>query len=448
MDKKAIVHIMTKSRMKSDVFTSDIDAIEEISEKYWVKNVIFYKWEPIEYADLITKLEKFGIFVYNYQNKEDLKEQVVNFSKEYEVVFVTTAIELLINTVNEVKEALWRPLSEDPDIFRNKFLQRELIQDHNPDLWIKFMKWTPEDLNIEEIENHVWYPFIIKPVDWVQSSWVAKIRNRSDYNNYMKTYNDFHDRLKSRWVDNKDLIVEEFIDGTLYSIDYYVNDNWDTTISKPVKVRLWIDVKVNDYCNIARISSEKTESEFKWKRLKTFVNSTIKATGIKNTFVHHEFKINSKWELKTIELNGRLGWWRLELIKRAYDFNMYEMVCNPDIKIWKLKESNIVVNIYSTKRWMLRAYNEELLEKIEKRDSVYKIEKYDGFLWKETWLTKDWFIKVWAIRMANKDYDELAKDFRYIKNKYKDLLIIDEFDENHNIKEKWIFSKIREYINR
>jgi hypothetical protein len=31
---------------------------------------------------------------------------VVNFSKEYEVVFVTTAIELLINTVNEVKEAL------------------------------------------------------------------------------------------------------------------------------------------------------------------------------------------------------------------------------------------------------------------------------------------------------------------------------------------------------
>lgn len=448
MDKKAIVHIMTKSRMKSDVFTSDIDAIEEISEKYWVKNVIFYKWEPIEYADLITKLEKFGIFVYNYQNKEDLKEQVVNFSKEYEVVFVTTAIELLINTVNEVKEALWRPLSEDPDIFRNKFLQRELIQDHNPDLWIKFMKWTPEDLNIEEIENHVWYPFIIKPVDWVQSSWVAKIRNRSDYNNYMKTYNDFHDRLKSRWVDNKDLIVEEFIDGTLYSIDYYVNDNWDTTISKPVKVRLWIDVKVNDYCNIARISSEKTESEFKWKRLKTFVNSTIKATGIKNTFVHHEFKINSKWELKTIELNGRLGWWRLELIKRAYDFNMYEMVCNPDIKIWKLKESNIVVNIYSTKRWMLRAYNEELLEKIEKRDSVYKIEKYDWFLWKETWLTKDWFIKVWAIRMANKDYDELAKDFRYIKNKYKDLLIIDEFDENHNIKEKWIFSKIREYINR
>lgn len=448
MDKKAIVHIMTKSRMKSDVFTSDIDAIEEVSEKYWVKNVIFYKGEPIEYADLITKLEKFGIFVYNYQNKEDLKEQVLKFSQDYEVIFVTTAIELLINTVNEVKEALWRSISDNPDIFRNKFLQRELIQDHNPDLWIKFMKWTPDDLDIKEIEEHVGYPFIIKPVDWVQSSWVAKIRNKSDYNNYMKTYQDFHDRLKSRWVDNKDLIVEEFIDGTLYSLDYYVNDDWETTISKPVKVRLWIDVKVNDYCNIARISSEKTEWEFKWKRLKTFVNSTIKATWIKNTFVHHEFKINSKWELKTIELNGRLWGWRLELIKRAYDFNMYEMICDPDIKIWKLKESNIVVNIYASKRWMFRAYNEELLEKIEKRESVYKIEKYDWYIGKEVWLTKDWFVKVWAIRMSNKDYQELAKDFRYIKNKYKELLIIDEFDNKHNVRKKWVFSKIREYINR
>jgi hypothetical protein len=43
MYKKAIIHLMTKSRMKSEVFSSDIDAMEELSEKYGVKNVIFYK---------------------------------------------------------------------------------------------------------------------------------------------------------------------------------------------------------------------------------------------------------------------------------------------------------------------------------------------------------------------------------------------------------------------
>jgi len=57
---------------------------------------------------------------------------------------------------------------------------------------------------------------------------------------------------------------------------------------------LGIDYDFDDYCCTARISSEKTEKEFKGKRIKTFINSTIKATGIRNTFVHHELKINSK----------------------------------------------------------------------------------------------------------------------------------------------------------
>jgi len=31
-----------------------------------------------------------------------------------------------------------------------------------------------------------------------------------------------HDRLKTRGIDNKILIVEEYIDGKMYSIDYFV----------------------------------------------------------------------------------------------------------------------------------------------------------------------------------------------------------------------------------
>jgi len=90
------------------------------------------------------------------------------------------------------------------------------------------------------------------------------------------------------------LIVEEFIDGKMYSVDYYVDFDGNVLMSKPVKVKLGIDVGIDDYCNIARICTEKTQDEFKGKRLKTFVNSTVKATGIRNTFVHHEIKINSK----------------------------------------------------------------------------------------------------------------------------------------------------------
>jgi hypothetical protein len=39
----------------------------------------------------------------------------------------------------------------------------------------------------------------------------------------MDSYQEFHDRLKSKGIDTHELIVEEFIDGKLYSIDYFVD---------------------------------------------------------------------------------------------------------------------------------------------------------------------------------------------------------------------------------
>jgi len=49
--------------------------------------------------------------------------------------------------------------------------------------------------------------------------------------------------------------------------------------------------------------------------------------------------------------------------------------------------------------------------------------------------------------MSNKEYDKLAKDFDYIKKNYSKMLIIDEFDENMQIKKKNIFKILREYLN-
>lgn len=447
MNKKAIIHLMTKSRMKSEVFSADIDAMEEISEKHPIKNVIFYKWEKIEYVDLMSKLEKLWIILHNYSNRDDLKQKVLDFSKEYEILYVNTALELLINSTNTLKKALWQKTTQNTKIFRNKYLQREIIQNHNSNLWVKFLKWTIENLDISDIEKTLGYPFIIKPIDWVQSSWVAKIKNKKDFEKYVKTYKDFHDRLEARGIDNKELLLEEFIDWTLYSIDYFVNQEWEIFSSKPVKQRLLSDIKIDDYWVLARISSKKTEGEFKWKKLLSFISDTVKATSIRNTYVHHEFKINSKWELKTIELNGRIGWWRLELLKKSYWLNIYELILWENYKSSKLKESNIVVNIYATSRWILKDFNHKLLEKIKNRDSVYSIETDYSAVWKEIGPTKDGFIKIWAIKLSNKNYNYLASDFDFIKKHYSKLLIIDEFDENMKIKKKNIFKLFREYFN-
>jgi hypothetical protein len=48
------------------------------------------------------------------------------------------------------------------------------------------------------------------------------------------------------------------------------------------------------------------EEKFEDKEIEEFVHETVKACGIKNTFIHHEFKKTTKGKLKTIEINGRI----------------------------------------------------------------------------------------------------------------------------------------------
>ena len=151
MRNKAIVHIMSKDRMKWSALKADLDAIEELWEKYGINNIIFYKWEKIDYSYLISKLEKYWIYTQNYSNKKDLLEKVKKINERYEIIFVYTALELMIKTANFVRIWLNHVVSAEPNIFRDKSLQRKFLQENAPELGVKFLKWEPEKLDLKLI---------------------------------------------------------------------------------------------------------------------------------------------------------------------------------------------------------------------------------------------------------------------------------------------------------
>jgi|TARA_Y100001960_G_scaffold130702_1_gene139006 glutamate racemase len=61
-------------------------------------------------------------------------------------------------------------------------------------------------------------------------------------------------------------------------------------------------------------------------------------------------------------------------MKKAFDLNLYELIVNPETKPGVLKQNNIAVNIYATQSGILTEFNEKLLEKISKRETVYEVE--------------------------------------------------------------------------
>ncbi|MGB2111365.1 MAG: hypothetical protein ACPHY8_06150 [Patescibacteria group bacterium] len=54
------------------------------------------------------------------------------------------------------------------------------------------------------------------------------------------------------------------------------------------------DLQIDDYFNACMHASQKVEREVDRQTLETFIRDCVEITGIKNTFVHHEFKITQK----------------------------------------------------------------------------------------------------------------------------------------------------------
>lgn len=417
---------MDKSRFKGTGFYYEIDIYEKLYINHGVKNLIFYKGASYKDKEFLAELEEKGVSIVSYTSQKNLITKVKDFQKQWEILYVNTTAELLINTSNRVKKELWQKTSKYPKMFRDKYIQRKLLQDNWGQNGIKFFTWTIKELDFETLEEKVGTPFILKPTNGLQSSWVVKINNKQDFSDYTYHYIQFHENCHNRWFESDIIIAEEFIDGRMYSIDYFVSQEWEITMSKPIWVEMWVDLWIDDYFNAIIHASHDIEKQVDNKTLSKFVDDCVDATKICNTYIHHEFKITSKWEFKTIEMNGRIWGSRVEHMLEAYDMNLYEFILWLSQKNKTLVKNYIKVNIYAHQRGILAWINQELIQKVKIKKSTWKISVSHKTIWSVTGLTKDWFTRVIVIKLKHKNYTTIKKDLNYIKKHYKEFLYLDD----------------------
>jgi len=347
----------------------------------------------------------------------------------FEVIEITTFTESLIQTIIEYKKNLWLPYTINETLFRDKKLQRELLLNYDKNISVNYKKFKSIlDINIEDLEKEFSYPFIIKPVSWIQSQLVYKVENREIFNNVVTSFlnaDKKHFNALNSWKCEIEVLVEEFIDWEMYSLDYYVDGNWKIYYSKIVKVLIWQELGVDDFFNYNRLAWEFIQKELENYDVKWFIEKNINATKIRWTYVHHEFKLNSKWELKTIELNWRIWWYRLEMILEETWFNILRFM------LWEEMPKNINLTnlaffvLYAQKRSILKWFNQDLITKVEKLKSFLNLTLFDKNIWKETWLTKQWFPKNMVIKLKNNNFDDFARDVKFIEDNYFDFLILE-----------------------
>jgi len=394
-------------------------AYKNLLFKNWIETIIFFD-KNLSFDCIIDNTNDYKIFFYD--SEIDLINQINLLNKE-DIYYINTFEEVLIPLVHQIRIKLWFDVSWEYDSFRKKHLQRDILSRKFPETTVNFFEVNIEKENIDDYCNKLKFPYIIKPSSWVQSSWVSIINNKQDLKSYVKNAKFLNQNMISRWINNEVFLLEEFIDGEMYTIVYFVDSDKNIFYTPVVKVnwakKIWID----DFFNYVRINWKVVDSELSNTEIKAFIEKTVEAFDIKNTFIFQDFKKNSSWILKNIELNARIWWYRLEIFQNLYDFNLLEMPIMKKIELTS-ESSNAVFVFYANRKWLLFWLDNDLLEKFKSLKSFISMRFSKNKINQEVWPTKDWFWSIAAIRLNNKDLDQFNSDYDFIEKNYKNLIIL------------------------
>lgn len=392
-------------------------------------NYLKNKWVDIYIFErgLESGYDKEWVKLLGFFSKKDIIDNIKNIVNKENInyYYIHTYDEHSINLTNKLKKDLWLPYTIHYEAFENKKLQRKLLLEYNKDITVNFFECSLNNFDYS-IADKLDYPFVIKPSRWTQSYGVNIIKNKSDFENYINSYKNIFKKIEWKWYENKVFLFEEFIDWTAWSVDYFVDETQNIYFTKPVFLEFWIDLWIDDFCNVSRVISSETENMLDLKNMQIFVEENVKALWIKNTFVHHEFKFTSKWKYKTIELNWRTGWFRPDMYKKAYWIELFDMVFKKKDFIDKKIINNVAVfALHAAKEWKLIWLNENIVGQIKKLVSLEQIRFLEKYIWTKVWLTRKWYNRVGSIKLKNKNYVSFQNDYDFIRKIYNNLLLVE-----------------------
>ena len=234
-------------------------------------------------------------------------------------------------------------LSSKLQVLKNKVKFRELIKELFPDFYFK-------QISIEEIQrlsdDEIRFPFVIKPAVGFFSIGVHIVENEKDW---IKAKSELQpDKLKSIFPENvlntSNFIIEEFIRGEEYAIDYYYDNNGDAVLLNVLHHLFSSGTDTSD-----RVYSTSKAIIEKYKiDLEYFLSKIGKELHLKNFPAHAEVRIDESGKITPIEVNPlRFGGFctTADLLGVTLGFNEYKCFCEnkkPDWdSIFKGKENKI-----------------------------------------------------------------------------------------------------------
>lgn len=204
----------------------------------------------------------------------------------------------------------------------DKVRMRQLLRNYDKSISPKFtVVHDATQETLDRIERTVGFPLMIKPSGLAASLLVTLCYHREELEanlkNTVRKINRIYKEKKGRG--EPQILVEEFMEGVMYSIDVYVNQRGITYYTPLVHVKTGRNVGYEDFFGYMRITPVALKP-YKVEAARRTAEKAIEAMNLRSTTCHIELmKTEDGW--KVIELGPRVGGFRHEMYELSYGFD-------------------------------------------------------------------------------------------------------------------------------
>ena len=174
---------------------------------------------------------------------------------------------------------------------------------------------------LEKIKTKIGFPLILKPASLAASLMVSICFHEEELaatlrrmlTKLRRVYRDNGRRLEPK------ILVEQFMEGDMYSFDAYVTSRGTIHFCPPVQIKTGRTIGFDDFFGYSQMTPTLL-SQASIKQAETVARKSVYALGLRSTTVHIELmKMERGW--KVIELGARIGGFRHRLYQLAYGFD-------------------------------------------------------------------------------------------------------------------------------
>lgn len=333
------------------------------------------KWEILVLQPLNSELKEFGMY-FDFENPEKIK---AFFTEQGKNIFSITArgeknIPFYKKVIPFLPAHIKHPSIKSLTLSTEKTLMREAFAKKSKKLNPKFkIIHENNEKIIDEICAEVGFPLVIKPSGLASSMLVSAAHYREELEEGLaktfKKINAVYKKMNGRGEPT--ILVEEMIEGKIYSVDAHINDTGEIFFNPFVEYTTAREKGFDDFFIYeqrvpARIGKDSLKAG------KEIAKKGIEALGLRNSSAHIEL-IREDEQWKIIEIGPRLGGFRSEFYKQSFDINLdiNDLLIHagkkPNMKRTKQGYSS-VVKFYAPKEGYLKKISGII--KAQKLDSV------------------------------------------------------------------------------